>query len=209
MMAAHRAAASFGAGFPEQRRRAESPGRAFEMLPLRKDHPLKQLFAGLVEHAFHTEIGICDPAVADYISELLIDFVRMDEMSIARDAAGRPVAEVADLIGRCEIAGTLSPLARDRYVHRRLGDYTLFWTGVYPEGVKRVVGPSWRDTVADYVNFGKRSYAIASELTPVDELPPPRLLRRLSEDFESCVHGLGLVRQELTSKPGDGPEIIY
>ncbi|HRX84091.1 MAG TPA: hypothetical protein P5572_03645 [Phycisphaerae bacterium] len=180
------------------------------MLPIRKDHPLKHLFAGLVEHAFQTELGICDPAVADYLSDLLIEFVRMDEMSIARDVAGRPVAEVADLIGQCELTGGLSPLARDRFVHRRLGDYTLFWTGIYPEGVKRVAGPSWRDTVAEYVNFGKRSYAIASELTPLDELPPPRLLRRLSEEFESCVHGLGLVRQELgTPGPNDGPEIIY
>lgn len=180
------------------------------MLPIRNDHPLKHLFAGLVEHAFQTELGICDPAVADYVADLLIDFVRMDEMSIARDAAGRPVAEVADLIGQCELSGGLSPLARDRFVHRRLGDYTLFWTGIYPEGVQRVVGPTWRDTVAEYVNFGKRSYAIASELTPADDIPPPRLLRRLSEEFESCVHGLGLVRQELnTPGGGEGPEIIY
>jgi hypothetical protein len=180
------------------------------MLPIRENHPLKQLFAGLVEHAFQTEIGICDPAVADYVADLLIEFVRMDEMSIARDAAGRPVAEVADIIGRWELAADVSPLARDRFVHRRVGDYTLFWTGIYPEGVRRHSGPSWRDTVADYVIMGKRSYAIASELTPADELPPPRLLRRLSEEFETCVHGLGLVRQELgTTGQTEGPEIIY
>lgn len=180
------------------------------MLPIRPNHPLKQLFSGLVEHAFQTELGICDPAVADYVSDLLIEFVRMDELSIARDAAGRPVAEVAELISRFAVTDELSPFARDRIIHRRLGDYTLFWTGIYPEGVRRGAGPTWRDTVADYMHFGKRSYAIASELTRENEEPPPRLLRRLSEEFESCVHGLGLVRQELhTAAPPDGPDIIY
>ncbi|MCB9850600.1 MAG: hypothetical protein H6817_07830 [Phycisphaerales bacterium] len=178
------------------------------MLPIRNDHPLKQLFAGLVEHSFQAELGICDPALADYLADLLIDFVRMDEMSIARDAAGRPVAEIADLIGKCELNGDVSPIARDRFVHRRLGDYTLFWTGIFPEGVRRHKGATWRDAVEDYVVCGKRSYAIASELTPVDEEPPPRLFRRLSEDFESCVHGLGIVRRELGTA-GDGPDIVY
>ena len=179
-------------------------------MPIRTNHPLKQLFAGLVEHSFQAELGICDPALADYLADLLIDFVRMDEMNIARDAAGRPVAEIAELIGQCEIASDMTPLARDRFVHRRVGDYTLFWTGVFPEGVRRTTGASWRDAMHDYVACGKRSYAIASELTPVDEIPPPRLLRRLSEDFESCVHGLGLVRRELGSAgTGDGPDIVY
>jgi len=180
------------------------------MLPIRQDHPLKHLFAGLVEHAFQAELGICDPAVADYVSDLLIEFVRMDEMCIARDAAGRPVAEVAEIINRLAVDSDMSPVMRDRFVHRRVGDYTLFWTGVFPEGVRRGAGPSWRDTVADYVVLGKRAYAIASELTPADELPPPRLLRRLSDEFECCVHGLGLVRQELgTTGKSEGPEIIY
>jgi len=180
------------------------------MIPIRPNHPLKQLFGGLVEHAFQRELGICDPAVADYVADLLIDFVRMDEMSIARDAAGKPVGEIADIIGRCELAQDLSPSARDRFIHRRVGDYTLFWTGVFPEGVRRNIGATWRDTMVDYVSFGKRSYAIASELTPDDEEPPPRLFRRLSDGFESCVHGLGLVRQELsTQAPLDGPDIVY
>ena len=169
------------------------------MQPIRGDHPLKQLFSGLVEHAFQTEVGICDPAVADYVSDLLVAFVHVDEMTIARDAAGRPVGEIAGMIGRWELAGDLPLEVRDRFVHRRIGDYTLFWTGVYPEGVQRCAGASWRDQMVDYISFGKRSYAIASELTPPDDEPPPRLFRRLSEGFESCVHGLGIVRRDLNS----------
>jgi hypothetical protein len=141
------------------------------MLPIRESHPLKHLFAGLVEHAFQAELGICDPALADYLADLLIEFVRMDEMNIARDAAGRPIAEVTELLGRTPLTGDLPVHQRDRFVHRRLGDYTLFWTGVFPEGVRRGAGPTWRDTVVDYVTCGKRSYAIASELTPMTSNP--------------------------------------
>ena len=180
------------------------------MLPIRGNHPLKQLFSGLVEHAFQTEVGICDPAVADYVADLLVAFVRMDEMAVARTGTGRSVGEIAEIIGTWELGEGLPLAVRDRYLHRRIGDYTLFWTGVYPEGVRRSAGASWRDQIVDYVSFGKRSYAIASELTPADAEPPPRLLRRLSEEFESCVHGLGIVRRGLSHQgPGEGGDLIY
>jgi hypothetical protein len=183
------------------------------MLPIRDDHPIKHLFSGLVEHAFQTELGMCDPALADYVADLLVAFVRMDEMSIARDAAGRPVGEIAEMIGKWTAARELPLGDRDRFLHRRIGDYTLFWSGVYPEGVGRCTGPLWRDLMIEYISFGKRSYAIASELTPPNEKPPARLLRRLSEDFESCVYGLGLVRQGLGESEqaggGDHTHLIY
>jgi hypothetical protein len=183
------------------------------MLPIRDDHPIKHLFSGLVEHAFQTELGMCDPALADYVSDLLVAFVHMDEMSIARDAAGRPVGEIAEMIDKWSRARELPIVDRDRFLHRRIGDYTLFWSGVYPEGVGRCTETYWRDQMVEYIAFGKRSYAIASELTPPDDKPPARLLRRLSEEFESCVYGLGLVRQGLgetgSSGGGDNPHLIY
>ena len=117
------------------------------------------------------------------------------------------------MIDKLELAGDMPLAVRNRYLHRRIGDYTLFWTGVYPEGVRRPLRATWRDRIIDYVSFGKRSYAIASELTPADEEPPPRLLRRLSEDFESCVHGLGIVRRGLggpgVAGLGDAGELVY
>ncbi|MCA9253604.1 MAG: hypothetical protein R3E58_05895 [Phycisphaerae bacterium] len=181
------------------------------MLPIRDNHPLKRLFTGLVEHAFQTELGICDPALADYVSDLLIDFVRIDEMVIAREAVGKPVTEIAEMIANFESDRMAVDATRDPYVHRRIGDYTLFWTGVYPEGVGRSRSATWSDRVSEYVSFGKRSYAIASELTPPDVDPPPRLLRRLSEDFETCACGLGIVRHNLDHQRTDGDpgDLIY
>lgn len=183
------------------------------MVRIRDDHPLKLLFTGLVEHAFFADLGICDPKLTDYVSELLVTFVHVDNIVLARDAQGRPVTEVAEIFTKWESTNDLPATIRDRTLHRRIGDYTLFWTGVYPERMKRSAGRSWRDRAAEYVSFGKRSYAIASELTPPDTLPPPDLLRRLSEDFEFCVHGLGLVRHGLENQPpampGESHDLIY
>ncbi len=47
----------------------------------------------------------------------------------------------------------------------------------------------------DCVSQGTRSYAIVSELACSDDALPAALFRDLSEDFEYCLYGLGLVRR--------------
>ena len=37
-------------------------------------HPLRTLFAGLTEHAFVEQLGIADPPLVDYITDLLARF---------------------------------------------------------------------------------------------------------------------------------------
>src|SRR5256885_6007145 len=83
-----------------------------------------------------------------------------------------------------------------RGVHRHIGDFTLFWTGVYPEALKRLRSVLRKDHFIDYCNQGKRSYFIAStfEGDPYREEAP--VLRRLSEQFELCAYGLSQVRKE-------------
>ncbi len=158
------------------------------------DHPLRRLFAGLVEHAFYTEIGMCDPWLTKYLSDLLADFVHVDRIYALRDAGGRRIEEVAEMVTEAAFGSGVGPALRRRLIHKHVGDFTLFWTGVYPEGLKRIRSAHRKDNLIDYLQ-GKRSYAIASQLTAPDDRPPAKLLRRLSENFEFCVYGLGLVRK--------------
>jgi hypothetical protein len=54
-----------------------------------------------------------------------------------------------------------------------------------------------KDFLVDYVKTGKRSYGIVAQVqdeTDKDETP---LFRKLSENFELCVTGLGFVRTAL------------
>jgi len=158
-------------------------------------HPLRRLFTGLVEQVFYADMGVCDPRLTEYLSGLLIDFVHIDRIYALRDARGRRIEEVAEMATEAFFGPHVSPSQHKRLVHKHIGDFTLFWTGVYPEGLRRLRSARRKDHLIDYLQQGKRSYAIASALSAPADSPPPKLLRRLSENFEFCVHGLRLVRK--------------
>jgi hypothetical protein len=158
------------------------------------DHPLRRLFAGLTEQTFMTALGVADPHLTDYLSLLLSRFLHVDAIYRLRGAAGKRLEEVVEMLIEAE---SLPPEGRTRReFYRHIGDYTLFWTGVYPEALARLRSAHGRDHFINYCEQGKRSYYIAStfEGGPYrDEAP---VLRRLSTDFELCAYGLGQVRRE-------------
>lgn len=165
-------------------------------------HPLHQLFSGLVEQTFMAELGICDPGVTDYVSHLLTDFVHVDRIYRMRTVNGEAIREISRIEAEAQLGPGLTPAARERLVHRYIGDFTLFWAGVYPENLRpRHAGV---DRLREYVLEGKRSYGIASELTRGEDVPPAAVLQQLSAQFEYCIHGLHVVRagwQQLTKGP--------
>jgi hypothetical protein len=163
------------------------------------DHPLRRLFTGLTEHTFLQSLGLADPCLTDYLSLLLSRFVHFDSLYRFRDTQGKRLHEVAEMVIEAE---KLPPEGRTRReVHRHIGDFTLFWTGVYPEALKRLRSVLSRDHFIDFCEQGKRSYYIAStfEDEPYQEEAP--VLRRLSEQFELCAYGLNQVRREWEKSP--------
>jgi hypothetical protein len=152
---------------------------------------LRRFFAGLTEYAFHTRLGVADPPLVDYLSELLVRFVRNDELYPVRSLRGERLMQVSDMLAEAEQrAGT----ARQQ-VHRHIGDFTLFWTGVYPEvadGFRR----HGKDAFLNYQEQGKRAYWIASTIPASDVEAPAEVFKRLSEQFDLCVYGLSEVRRQ-------------
>jgi hypothetical protein len=182
------------------------------MEQIRQDHPLRRLFSGLVEHAFCTEVGMCNPSLTEYVADLLVDFICMDRLGTIRNAQGKRLEQVAAMLAIRSDEDHLGGAELERSMYRHIGDYTLFWAGVYPEQLKRASrNPS--DVLLDYVSHGKRSYAIVSQLADENAAPPSSLFRRLSDDFESCLFGLGLVRrgwEEAERVAGDrAAELLY
>jgi hypothetical protein len=163
--------------------------------PIPEHHPLRRLFAGLVENAFYAEVGMCDPPVAEYLVDLLTEFIHVDRVRLLKNAGGRRLEEVAEMLTDASLGADVIGPKRDRIVHKHIGDYTLYWSGVYPENLKHLKRPDKTDHFVDYLKQGKRSYAIASELSVEQADPPATVLRRLSDNFEFCVYGLGLVRK--------------
>ncbi|MHC4063660.1 MAG: hypothetical protein ACYSUI_04060 [Planctomycetota bacterium] len=165
------------------------------MRSISEDHPLRRLFRGLVEHAFCTQVGMCAPALTDYLTELLVNFAHVDALYALRRAGGKRLDQIADMVALLN-CGTDGVRGEDELlVHRHVGDFTLFWSGVYPEHLHHSRGIAFKDRLIDYVQQGKRSYAIASRLTDENTSPPASLFGRLSSEFEFCCHGLALVRR--------------
>lgn len=166
-----------------------------------RDHPLHRWFAGLVETSFQSEVGIADAHVLDYLTGLLTEFIHVERINLLAD--GRPVEDVAAMLTAAEL-GAKSDEERKREYHRHIGDFTLFWTGVYPENLRRMQRRHAKDELIDYLDQGKRSYLIASRLSKESSDPPGEVLHRLSDQFEYCVYGLGLVRREWERSNPDG-----
>lgn len=166
---------------------------------------LARYFCGLCEQVFEGQLGVADPPLVDYLSELMLRFARLDTVHRVRNLSGRPVVEVVEMLAEAE---SRVGLAR-RDVHRHIGDVTLFWTGVYPEALKRLRAVETKDFFVDYCNQGKRAYFIASTIeTDRDEDAASELLQRLSFQFELCAYGLGEVRREWERKGDNGPRTL-
>ncbi len=169
----------------------------------RPEHPLRRLFTALTEHTFVTGLGIADPQLTDYLSELLSRFVHLEAIFKLRNAQGRRLEEVADMMLSAE---EMPPEGRTRReVYRHIGDFTLFWTGVYPEALRRLRSVLTKDHFIDYCEQGKRSYYLASTYEEDPHRDESLVLRRLSEQFELCAYGLNQVRREWERGKNDGP----
>lgn len=169
------------------------------MHPSRPQLQLSKYFAGLTEYAFESRLGVADPPLVDYIGELLTRFVRCDALYTVRDLAGKRLEEVAQML--IEAEGRVGGSKRE--VYRHIGDFTLFWTGVYPEALAHFRRSGRKDHFIDYCEQGKRSYYIASTI-PDESGPQNELLERLSHDFELCAYGLGEVRREWERRDNEG-----
>jgi len=161
---------------------------------------LQRFFAGLTEQTFQTKLGVADPALTDYLGNLLIRFIRHDAVYKVRDVQGRPLAEVVQMMGEAEQrVGS----AR-REVHRHIGDYTLFWAGLYPESLSQKQSQLSADHLINYCEQGKRAYWIASTIESSQEAQAPSdVLERLSSQFEMCAYGLREVRREWEHRDDD------
>ena len=155
------------------------------------DHPLRRLFSGLTEQTFLETLGLADPPLTDYLSELLSRFVSMDAVFRLRDAQGRRLEEVVGMMIEAEALPAEGRTRRE--YHRHIGDFTLFWTGVYPEALRKLRAAFRKDSFVSYCEQGKRSYYIASTYEGGAEVA---VLRRLSDEFELCAYGLHQVRKE-------------
>ncbi|NUL83254.1 MAG: hypothetical protein HUU60_11110 [Armatimonadetes bacterium] len=160
------------------------------------EHPLTQLFNQLVLDVFDASLRLRDQELLDYLRDLLVKFTHMENVYGLTDINGKPLTEVVDMLHYADIRLGAQSFYQEREVHRHIGDYTLFWTGLFPESIHKLQSKLRKDFLLDYVQQGKQSYYIVSLFDIGEWRAEAPLFRRLSENFEVCRHGLYAVRQE-------------
>ena len=148
------------------------------------NHPIRALFQQLTERGMG-QLNLHDPETIQYITNLLTEFVQVENVHRATDESGQRVQYLFDML--TQASNEMSPeLRRDYYKH--LGDLTLFNLGLFPESLTyghRTVSPDY------YAETGRRSYTIVADM---DASSRTRIYRKLSEQFEQCVVGLNWVK---------------
>ena len=83
-------------------------------------------------------------------------------------------------------------------MRKHIGDFTLFFTGMFPESINH-----WRlrrqrlENFVDFMRAGKESYYIVSKFEHFEYTKVAPLFASLSQHFEQCVYGLNLVKNDL------------
>jgi hypothetical protein len=167
------------------------------MIP--EDHPLQKLFVEMVGRHYAEEIGLRDPQVVAYVAHLLAEFCEADQLFKIKNAAGRPLNDVGEMLLQSDpVFGPAPSFDRERQVRKHIGDYTLFFAGMFPESINHY--RLRRDRVENFVDWikaGKESYYIVSKFEYFEYTRVAPLFAKLSENFEQCVFGLNQVKNEL------------
>jgi len=164
-----------------------------------ESHPLRHLFLELVERHYDDDIGLHDAEVHSYVTDMLTEFCASDQLYKLCASDGRPMHDVGEMLLESDpVYGPASSFDRERQVRKHIGDYALFFTGMFPESINR-----WRlrrarlEGFIDFMQAGKESYFIVSKFDQFEYARVAPLFRQLSEHFERCVYGLNMVKNDL------------
>lgn len=160
---------------------------------------LRNFLGELVWRHFFEDVRLEEPQVATYVATVLADFARTENLYRIRNTQGERLEDVGEMLIESNPLLEAASFDRERKVRKHVGDYTLFMMGLFPENVARIqqrLRPRL-DAFVDFVQAGKESYAIVSSFNQFEYRDEAPLFRRLSENFELCVVGLNLVKQDL------------
>ncbi|HET7208108.1 MAG TPA: hypothetical protein VFI95_16135 [Terriglobales bacterium] len=167
------------------------------MIP--ESHPLQDLFSELVGRHYAQEIGLRDPQVVAYVAHLLAEFCDADQLFKICNGGGRALSDVGEMLLESDpVFGPAPSFDRERQVRKHIGDYTLFFAGMFPESINKFrLRRNRLENFIDWVKAGKESYYIVSKFEYFEYSKVAPLFAKLSENFEVCVYGLNQVKNEL------------
>jgi hypothetical protein len=169
------------------------------MATIPESHPLQQLFVELVGRHYAEQIGIRDPEIVNYVASMLAEFCDVRQLFKIQNILGRPLSDVGEMLMESDpVFGPAPSFDRERQVRKHIGDYTLFFTGMFPESINHVrLRRNRLESFVDWMKAGKESYYIVSRFDCFEYTHVAPLFGRLSRQFEECVYGLNQVKNDL------------
>src|SRR5262245_21356323 len=161
---------------------------------------LKKFFLDLTQRSF-AQLGIPDRQIIDYVATMLTEFARSDRFWIMRDAEGRRINSVVDML-MAQLAPTdgSTRMVGERAVRKYVGDYTLFMSGLFRGYVERC------GYLGYYLDEGKKSYQAVSKLDVSLYRPGFMIFEELSRGFEGYSGALDFMRKcYFRADPGHNP----
>jgi hypothetical protein len=153
---------------------------------LRSDHPLRKLFRKALDFGFRVNPSE-KAGIGEYLEDqILCEFIHADNLYKIKDASGRPLEDIADMLEEGDLRLNASSFSREFVVHKHIGDYTLFMLGMFPMALSKRTGKEFilgrlvipgSSLYEHYLLQGQRSYSLASEFTDRE------LFRELSANF--------------------------
>jgi hypothetical protein len=160
---------------------------------------LEELFIDLVGRHYAEEIGVRDPEIIGYVAHLLAEFCDAEQLCKIRNSAGKPLNDVGEMLLESDpVFGPAPSFDRERQVRKHIGDYTLFFAGMFPESINHYRLRRQRlENFVEWMKAGKESYYIVSKFEYFEYAKVAPLFAQLSNKFEECVFGLNRVKNEL------------
>lgn len=153
---------------------------------------LNDFFAAALHEKLHDRLGVFGATdVENYLAKLLGRFLHFDRIYALRDAHGQRLVSLASMLAEGDIRQNASSFEREREVHRHIGDFLLFWTGMFPEYLHKT-----REPLVEVEKQGSFSYYVVSTF---DHQPyeDAATFKKLSEGFDTFREGLELVRRDM------------
>ena len=171
-------------------------GKGPKVIP--ESSPLQRFFKEVVERNYD-EVGVRSSEVHAYVANLLAEFCETETLYKIKSADGRPLCDVGEMLLESDpVYGPAPSFDRERQVRKHIGDYSLFFTGMFPEGLNQYrLRRSRLEGLIDFVRAGKESYFIVSKFEHFEYAKVAPLFRKMSQEFERLVYGLNQVKNEL------------
>lgn len=167
---------------------------------MNSEHPIRAFFANAVREKIGEEMGLTSvEGVESYLTEMLVRFMHNDGIYAIKDAMGRRVTRLTDMVAEGDIRLKADSFEREREVHRHIGDFLLFWSGLFPESLSKMAAFGTADGFVDPVGQGRMSYYVASTFDYAPHAGEAKVFRALSDRFDEYRYGMGLIRARFES----------